>query len=294
MQRFVDAVKPHVPRRTRRRVLRGRFAVRRLTARHRVLPDFLVIGAMRCGTSSLYKYLGYHPRIAPSLRKETEWFTRFQAEDEWWYRAHFPLAARAAVSAAVGRPLLSFEATPDYLFAPHVPSRVHDLLPDARLVAVLRNPVDRAYSHFQHTTRHGWEDVDFPSALGREEDRIGPDLRRMAAEPSYWGAEAAAFSYVARGRYAEQLARWFDLFDRDRVLVLTSEELYADPSAFYAQVLDFLGLPQWRPRFRNYSHQEAGPSRRMDPEVREQLVATFREPNRRLYELLGRDLGWDG
>ncbi len=297
MQRLLDAVKPRVPRRTRRQVLHARLRARRLTARARVLPDFVVIGAMRCGTSSLYKYLGYHPAIAPSLRKETEYLTRFWDHDELWYRAHFPLAARRTAYALAGRRLLAFEATPDYLFAPHAPTKLRALVPDARLVVLLRDPVDRAWSHFQHTTRHGWEDADFAEALRREPERTAPDLERMARDPDYWGAEAAAFSYVGRGLYAEQLERWYEVFDRDRVFVGTSEDLYADTGAFYDGLLDFLEVPRWRPRFRNYStasdSRGGGRSRGPDPAVRAGLVERFREPNRRLVDLLGRELDWD-
>ena len=292
MQRVVDGITGHVSRRTRRRVMRGRLAVRRLSADHRVLPDFLIIGAMRCGTSSLYKYLGYHPRVVPSLRKETEWFTRLNGEDERFYRAHFPLAARMGLGAAVGRPLLSFEATPDYLYAPHAHAEVRRLLPEARLIVMLRDPVERAYSHFQHSTRHGWEDADFAEALRREESRTAADLTRMTEDPRYWGGAAAAYSYVGRGLYADQLTRWYSSFGRDQILVLASEELYRDPATAYAEVLHFLGLPSWQPQFRNYSIRDAS-GQPMDPGVREGLTDRFRVPNRQLFELLGRDLGWN-
>src|SRR5262245_30006976 len=234
---------------------------------------------MRCGTSSLYKYLGYHPAIAPSLRKETEYLTRFWDEDELWYRAHFPLAARRTAYRLLGRRLLAFEATPDYLYAPHTPGKLKALVPEAKLVVLLRNPVDRAWSHFQHSTRHGWEDAGFDVAVRREVERTTPDFERMLRDPDYWGAEAAAFSYVGRGLYAEQLERWFDVFDRDRMFVGTSEDLYADTGAFYDGLLDFLEVPRWRPRFRNYSNvsEGGGRGRGMDPAMRAELVERFRE-----------------
>jgi hypothetical protein len=116
----------------------------------------LVVGAQRCGTSSLFKYLGAHPECGASIRKEARFFTEYYHEGTDWYRAHFPLSA--------GRPRrqIYFEATPDYLLDPRVPQRAKALLPeDFRIIALLRDPVERAYSHYWHNRRLGSERIPF-------------------------------------------------------------------------------------------------------------------------------------
>jgi hypothetical protein len=294
MQRVFDAIKPHVSGAMRRRVVRARLATRQLTARFRVLPDFLVIGAMRCGTSSLYKYLGYHPWIAPSLRKETEFLSTAHNRGEDWYRAHFPLAARKTVWSAAGKGLLTFEASPDYIFGPHVAHLASRLVPDAKVILLVRDPVARAYSHHRHVSSQGWETLDFIEALETEEERTASDRLRMEQDPYFWGWSYMAFSYAARGMYADQLARWRLYYPPDRILVLPSEKLYTEPAHAYGEVLDFLGLPPFTPRFPNYS-APAGPRTldSLDSSIVARLTERFREPNEQLFAMVGRDFGWN-
>ncbi|MEX0797213.1 MAG: sulfotransferase domain-containing protein, partial [Acidimicrobiia bacterium] len=160
-----DALKPLVPVRARRSLVKARHRLRALTARWRVVPDFVIIGCQRGGTSSLYRYLGMHPEISPSLRKETEYFTAKFPEGESWYRAHFPLALRHRIATALGKRRLAFEATPDYLVDPRAPARCHALLPDARIVVMLREPGERALSQFHHNVRHRFETETFARAI---------------------------------------------------------------------------------------------------------------------------------
>lgn len=280
----------------RRRVVRARQRARMVTSGLRTLPDFLIVGGMRCGTSSLYKYLGYHPLVIPSLRKEIHYLSVEFDRGEAWYRSHFPTAARRRLVRAVrGREPLAFEATPDYLFHPYAPSRAAALVPDARIIALLRDPVERAISHYFHGVRAGFETLPLEEALLREEERIGPDLERLRRDPLDRCFDLRAFSYVARGIYADQLEAWFACYPRSRVLVVRSEDLFGRPGETYAEILRFLDLPPWRPpRFPNYSYQggERREDPRVPPEVRRWLEEQFEPHNRRLYDLLGRDLGW--
>ena len=247
-------VRARVPIGHRRRLARQRLRLRLPTARLRVLPDFLVIGAQRAGTSSLYRYLGAHPDIAPSLRKETEYFSRCFDRDIDWYRAHFPLAARRRVARLRGAPLVTFEATPDYLMHPLAAGRVASVLPDVKLVALLRDPAERALSHWQHMVLLGYEDLPFSEALAREEERITPDLERLEVEPTYDPRALLRFSYAHRGFYDMHLARWLRSFPSERFLVLDSESLYRDPAEVCRRVAAFVGVRDRVPeRFPNYS-----------------------------------------
>ncbi|MGH8010521.1 MAG: sulfotransferase domain-containing protein, partial [Candidatus Binatia bacterium] len=161
--------------RTRARLAFAYTSTRRPTARWRTLPTLLIIGAQRCGTSSLFKYLGAHPRCKASIRKEVRFFTQYYDRGENWYRSHFPLA----LSGDSGSTGVTFEASPDYLLDPRTPSRVVRHLPDIRLIAILRNPIERAYSHYRHFRRLGLEELPFEEALHREPERIQPDLERL-------------------------------------------------------------------------------------------------------------------
>src|SRR4051794_21160756 len=217
---------------------------RRPLAGLRATPDFMVIGAQRGGTSSLYRYLAAHPDGRPSVRKETEYFTRSYGEGPTWYRSHFTLRRS-------GR---SFEATPDYLFHPLAPARVATDLPASRLVVLLREPAARARSHCQHMTRIGFEQLSFADALDAESERIDADLARLEAGDPVVEGPLLRYSYRARGHYADQLERWQASFPPEQLLVLRSEELFADPAATLARVEQFVGLPLWLPpSFANWS-----------------------------------------
>ena len=263
----------------------------RVTARVRGLPDFLIIGAQKAGTTALYAYLRWHPAVLGPSWKEVSYFDRHHHRGDEWYRGQFPnglrtrlMERRAGVRPAVG------EASPSYIFHPLAPVRVAALLPEARLIALVRNPVDRAFSHYQHEVALGRERLSFEQALAREDERTKGELERMEREPSYFSHAWWDFTYASRGLYAEQLERWLAAFPREQLLILATEDLAERPRDTYAQVLEFLGVPPHEltsyPRI--FSRDYAA----MEPATRERLAGTFAEPNRRLYELLGRDLGW--
>jgi hypothetical protein len=136
----------------------------------------------------------------------------------------------------------------------------------------------------------GREPLSFAQAVKAEPERTRGEEERMIREPGYFSQAWWDYTYLARGRYAEQLERWFAVFPRDQLMVLTSEELAAEPAKTYALVLDFLGAPVHDlgayPRIYEQRYAE------MSPDLRRRLADYFAEPNRRLYELLGRDLGW--
>jgi sulfotransferase family protein len=223
--------------------------------------------------------LSRHPSIAPPLRKEPQYFTLHNNKGDAWYRAHFPTAAaRRAHERRTGEPLLTFEATPYYLYHPDAPGRAARTVPEAKLVALLRNPVDRAFSHYQHTRSRGLEPLSFGAALDAETDRLASS-----------DASQRLHSYVSRGRYADQLARWLDQFPRPQVLVLRSEDLFDDMAAAVARVVEFLGLSAM-PAVPLSPAAAARP--RLDDPVRERLRGEFAASNRALADLLGTDLWW--
>jgi hypothetical protein len=275
----------------RRAAKKARRAYGHLTGWARVLPDFVIIGAVRGGTTSLFRYLGQHPDVMESERKEVHFFDLNYDRGVEWYRAHFPMAGRLRQAARFRRRPITGEATPDYLFHVRAPVRMARLLPSARLIVMLRNPVDRAYSHHRLETHIGFEELPFEDAIEAEERRLSAEVDRMAADPHYRSDAYQHHTYLARGRYAEQLECWLDVFPREQFLIMQSERFFEDPEPEYARVLDFLGLPPHRPaRFHRYHWSEPAA---LDPDLRRRLVGYFRPHNRRLEELLGTTFDWD-
>src|SRR6187551_3563074 len=165
---------PRVPEPVRKVVRNAIWTYGRATSRWRPLPDFLVIGAQKAGTTALYAYLRWHPGIAGPSWKEVCFFDRHWWRGEAWYRGQFPLRA--------GERLVG-EASPSYLFHPLAPERARSLVPGAKLVALLRDPVDRAYSQYQHEVALGREPLSFEDALAAEEERTRGEAERLAADP---------------------------------------------------------------------------------------------------------------
>jgi lipopolysaccharide transport system ATP-binding protein len=250
------------------------------TKRARTLPSFLVIGAQRAGTTSLFYYLCGHPDVHRPATKEIHFFDDNYWRGVDWYRSFFALS--------FGRDRVTGEATPYYLFHPAVPARVAATIPDVRLIALLRNPVDRAYSHYHKMRRMGIERLSFKKALAAEERRLDGEEERLLADPRYRSMHHRRHAYVGRGLYADQLEHWLASFPREQLLVLLSDDFFARPREVYAQTLDFLGLPSWQPEAledRNPASYKA-----LAPEIRAGLEARFAEPNTRLAGLLGRDV----
>jgi len=274
---------PTIPEPVRAVLRSGVWAYGTVTSPFRPLPDFLVLGAQKAGTTALYEYLRRHPQITGPSWKEVSFFDRHWARGESWYRGNFPNLART-------RGKLVGEASPSYVFHPLAPERVQELVPEARLIVLVRNPVDRALSQYTHEVALGREPLPFEEALDAEEERLRGEQERMVSDPSYFSREWWSHTYKARGRYAEQLERWLAVFPREQLLVLPSDDLGSDPARAHAQVLEFLGASSQRlDAYPRVYEREYEP---MQPETRERLAAEFELPNRRLYELLGRDLGW--
>lgn len=253
----------------------------------RALPQFLVIGAQKCGTTALYAYLRWHPQISGPAWKEVSFFDRHYGRGEHWYRGQFP--SRPWLRLTGGRSHLVGEASPSYVLHPLAPDRVRALLPTVRLVVLLRDPVDRALSHYHHSVALRREALSFEEALDREPERTDGEHARLG-DTSYFSQPWWDFTYLARGRYAEQLERWLAVFPRQQLLVLASEQLRRDPAAAYARVLEHLGAdPHELPAYPPIFEREYAP---MAPDTRKRLERYFAPHNDRLYALVGEDLGW--
>jgi hypothetical protein len=267
---------------------------RGLTSPIRLKPDYLIIGAMRAGTTSLFRYLATHPNVAASRPKEVHYYDRNFDKGLLWYRMHFPtLTYRWLFEQVKEEGLLTGEASPYYLFHPHVPKRVASDVPNAKLIVLLRNPVERAFSHYQHSVRHsGRETLSFIKALEYEEERTRADLERLMMDETAPSRHLGNLNYKGRGHYAEQIMRWLEYFDQSQLLILSSEKFFQNTHEEYLRVLEFLGLPERMPgKFKRRNVGDYADS--IDAKTREYLKDYFKPFNQELYELLGVDFGWE-
>jgi Sulfotransferase domain len=264
-------------------------ALRAATAPLRGLPDFLIVGEAKCGTTSLYTDLARHPRVVEAMKEVHFFDLRFHLGLDW-YRAQFPLDWSRASWPAARRRVLMGEASPYYMYHPHAPARIKQTLPHVKLIAMLRNPTDRAYSQYQHEIREGRETLTFEEAIEQEPVRLAGEVERMLANVRYKSKEHRRHSYLARGIYADRLAVWWDLFPREQLLILKSEEYFKAADATVERVQQFLGLEPRRPK--RFARKNVGGYAPMSADMRERLNAYFAPHNERLYQLLGADLGW--
>ncbi len=263
-------------------------AARRPSARWRPLPDFVVIGAQKAGTSTLYARLQAHPLVLGALRKEVHYFDVHWGSGLSWYRAHFPTTARRRwVERRESGRSVTGEASPYYLFHPAVPERLHRVLPHVKLVAILRDPVDRAVSEYHHAVRWGFEPRPIEVALDAEHE-VQPPVSGEAEWHDRSDGPARQRSYVARGRYAEQLERWLRVWPRDQLLVVETGQLRADTAL--PAVLAHLGLPEVATPTVADRNVHVYP--RPDPGLTRQLAAYYAPYNKALFDLLGQTWDW--
>ena len=270
---------------------------RGVTVPIRLLPDFLIIGTQRGGTTSLYRYLKAHPCIGATSNKDLHFFDRRFHKGLSWYRSHFPTKLEKACAEQLRRlTLVTGEASPSYLFHPHAPKRVAQVLPHVKLIVLLRNPVSRAYSQYHHAIELGFETLSFAEAIEAEEERTAKEHEKILKDERYYSEEYKHRSYLTKGIYVDQLQAWMKLFPREQFLILKSEDFYADPSATFKQALTFLNLPDTELELGEKEYKQYNTNTyfsKMDAAMRTRLVEYFKPHNARLYDLLGVDFGWD-
>lgn len=206
-------------------------AARRVFQPEGALPQALLIGAQKAGTTSLFRAIAAHSAITPARQKEIHFFDENWSRGESWYRRSFPAGD------------FGFEATPAYLFHPHAARRAAEMVPHARLIVVLRDPVARAMSHHRYETRRGYETLPFAAALAAEARRTDAAWAACLRDPAAWNSALKRHSYLRRGQYAEQIARWRAHFPAEQMLILEDRDLHSAPGPTLKRVFAHLGLP---------------------------------------------------
>jgi hypothetical protein len=262
---------------------------RRLTAKNRTLPNCIIVGAQKAGTSSLFHFLSQHHQVHAALQKEVHFFSGgYESNNdnyekgELWYRSHFSL------SKDLNAGDISLEATPMYLFHSLVPGRIRALIPKCKIIILLRDPVERAISHYFHVARHGFETLPIEQAMQAEQDR----LKNAIAVSNYADPAYRLYSYQSRGLYLEQIKRFQSLFPADQLLILSSEELITAPKHVLQQVFAFIGVDPEQEINNLQSQNQGNNKQKVSSEVYAQLSEFFYEPNQLLFKHLARDFNW--
>ncbi|GIE86724.1 sulfotransferase family protein [Actinoplanes regularis] len=267
----------------------------RLTSDQRMLPSFLICGGQRCGTTSLYRALAAHPVVLKAvLHKGVHYFDTSYHQGIDWYRAHFP-ARRAAekVAERYGVPAQTFESSPYYMYHPQAVARIAHDLPYAKIVVLVRDPVERAYSQHHHEVARGFDtERDFGSAIALEPARLHRQEERLAADPEYYSFAHQHHAYRARGEYARYLSVMAQHIGRERIHVVESERFFVDPEPVYDEVCAFLGLPSnlERPPFEQHNARPRQAD--MDPQLRRELYAYYQPHDEALRGWLGHTPIW--
>ncbi|ADB41348.1 sulfotransferase domain-containing protein [Spirosoma linguale] len=251
----------------------------RLTAGWRKMPDFLIIGAQKAGTTSLFHYLAQHPDLAMPIDKEIHYYDVNYQKGINWYKQYFPLRSSASCSG---------EATPYYLFHPFVAKRIAHDMPGVKLIVCLRDPALRAFSHYQMMKRFGIEWLTFEEAIEQEPVRYQQGLRALTIDPLKRSPFHQDFSYLSRGKYARQIRQWLTYFPREQFLFLSSEELARHPAQALTRVYTFLGIRALLPT--DLSHQNKGDAGSINPELLTRLRAYYQRDRKATEQLTG--LNW--
>ncbi|NEP80265.1 MAG: sulfotransferase domain-containing protein [Okeania sp. SIO3B3] len=262
------------------------------------LPSFIIIGAQKSGTTSLYNYMIEHPQILPAAQKELHFFNwrskrgnRETAEGVDWYLSQFPTIAS-------GKDLITGEATPDYLLDPYTPQKMFKLLPDVKLIVILRNPVDRAISQYYHNRsikKRMMEPLSFQKAIEKEPERINNEKSKLMLDENYRSLFHRKYSYLERGIYIEQLEKWMGIFPRENFLILKSELFFENRDLTLRQVFNFLGLPDHQvTNKKKYNDLHSKKFYKpISEKIRSNLAAYFKPYNQKLEEYLGMKFNWD-
>lgn len=261
------------------------------TRQSRVLPTFLIVGGQRCGTTTLYKTLMQHPGVlGANLRKGVHYFDLHYDKPLSWYRGHFPTQKRVdEASSALGYDVVVGESSPYYLWHPLSLERIDNDLHDARVLILLRDPVERAYSAYTHEMARGFENASFAEALELEPHRLQGESERISQGVVTRSKSHQHHAYVQRGEYVDQLERAEKVLGRDRILVLDSQDFWSAPEEQWPEVTEFLGLPSAGVKFERHNARARSP---MPDEVRERLDHHYLPFDERLAHWWGRTPSW--
>ena len=255
------------------------------------LPDFLVFAVGRAGTTSLFEGIMEHPDTYRPSTREIYFFDYKYNHGLGWYKGHFPSSFKKWVITKIKkRKFVTGETHGRILLYPHAPKRVKQNNPNVKLIALLRNPIDRAYSLYRVQVSNGRENLSFWDATQAEQKRLDGLMDKMEKDENFYSGEFFRKSYLYQSIYYEGLRNWMRYFPKEQFLILNLDDLNSKPQETFKQIFEFLGLSPDEVKFIHYNSKK---SPEIDPDIRKKLVAYFKPYNEKLYKLLGRKFDWD-
>jgi len=260
-----------------------------LTSPLRIFPDFIIIGAVRCGTTSLYYNICEHPCILPAAFDELGFFDSNFHLGYSWYKSMFPTIIQKKYVEYKKKNCITGEDTPFYIWNSIAAKRILKLLPNVKLIVQLRNPIDRAYSNYHVGVKYGNEKLSFEKAIEWE-------LKKIKQEQIYEKEnEIAKFnhprSYLSKSLYAEQLKIWFELFPKENILITSTEEMLDNPVIAVNKIFQFLNVSKYD--LKNPQKRKIESYPKIEPKTRKILSEFFKSHNEELYKLTGKKFNWN-
>ena len=250
------------------------------TASKRKTPDFIVIGVHKGGTTSIYDYLNQHPEIKMSRRKEINFFSKYYFMGINYYRSFFP---KKSVDKITG------EVSPYYFFHPHAARRIKETFPNIKIILLLRNPVERAYSHFNMV--RGIDPADsFSEAINLENERTNLEEKKVIEEEDYHSVAYQSFSYINHGLYYKQLSNWSKHFNIEEMLILKSEDFFENTETELKKVYNYLNVSKIFPK--DLLPKNARSYNKISTSEYQKYYPYFKEDQLKLKELLGNKFFW--
>tara|TARA_Y100000590_G_scaffold290537_1_gene327041 strand:+ start:530 stop:1366 length:837 start_codon:yes stop_codon:yes gene_type:complete len=254
-----------------------------VTAPLRVLPDFIIFGSVRSGSTSLYHDICEHPSVLPAAFDEIGFFDSNYHLGMNWYRSMFPRKRDIDKKMTETNYAITGEDTPFYFWKKEVPSRILSHLPDCKLLCILRNPIDRAYSNYHISRKFGTEKLSFEESVQEEMARIEKQVSREDFDNTR--------SNLAKGLYHHQLLNWYDTFPREKIFVLSTEDLSSEPNKTLNDVFSFLKIPEYE--LQNPQKNKVEKYENMSSKTRSELVKFFMPYNEQLFELIQKKFNWN-
>jgi len=262
-----------------------------ITAPLRVLPDFLVIGVGRGGTTSCFHYLSQHPSIIGSAYDEIGFFDENFHLGLNWYRSMFPTKyLKKKITQKFGK-CLTYDVTPSYIWKPWAAQRIKELFPKIKLIVFLRNPTDRAYSQYHLGIKNREPRSSFEETIEEDMNMFNKFENTNSVIDDEYFMNYVKESHLGRGLYAQQLKKWFELFDQKHILILTSEELSTDTNKTMNKIFQFLDLPDYE--IPDIVKRNTGNYSSMNMDTRKKLTHFYSKYNKDLFKLLSKEFDWN-
>jgi hypothetical protein len=254
-----------------------------ITASSRVLPNFIIAGTVRSGTTSLYNYICNHPSVLPAAYDEIGFFDSNFQLGTMWYRSMFPTKTQMESIQEKTNFCLTGEDTPFYFWNEDAIKRISKLIPNAKIIMIFRNPVDRTYSNYQLGKRENNENLSFEKTIEIEKEIIKKEFKKLDfSKPR---------TYLIKSLYYLQLKNWLTTFSKNQLYFLSTEQLASKPNETMSGIFNFLELPQYTlPKFKK-EKQAIYPE--MNNHTRKDLLEFFKSYNNELFSLIGQDFLWN-